>query len=368
MSKREKTYNFCAGPSHLPDEVLEKAQAELLNWRGTGASIMEISHRGDEFKALVKSVESRMSELMRIPSHYKILLMQGGARLQFGCVPLNLLGSNSRCQYIEAGHWSRSAAAEGMRFSDDVKVWKMWEKSADEMRRFEDPSTWQIDPEAAYVHLTSNETCEGIELPDCKLQGAKKVASDMSSDILSREINVENYDVIYACAQKNIAPAGVTFVIVNPQSIDLMPTAMPRYLEYQQHIDHQSVYNTPVNFSVYMADLVLEWLQQQGGISVIEKRNREKASQVYDYIDQHADFYQNKIPSFFRSQMNISFYLPSDALHMQFIEESKAAGLLYLKGHLATGGIRVSSYNYQPAEAIAKLLQFMDDFYKKERK
>ena len=361
MPTRNQTINLSAGPAHLPDEVLQQAQAELLNWHNHGTSILEISHRSDTFIELSHRVIQQLRALLNIPAHYEVLYMQGGGRLQFSMVPLNLIGKAKYCQYMTGGHWGELAATEAARLTT-VKTWQPWQTSPQEMSAYLDPSTWPLDPEAGFLHITSNETVDGIQLPDYPLTHARKVAADMSSDILSRQININNYDLIYACAQKTMGMTGITFVVLNPKCLEEINSPMPSYLDYRTHLQADSMYNTPPTFNLYLSGLLFEWIKQQGGVASIEARCKKNSKAIYAYIDENLEFYQNKVPAGLRSDMNITFHLPTTALDAAFAKAAAQRNILAVKGHKARGGVRLSLYCYQPDYATDKILELLQDF------
>lgn len=357
-----KVFNFNAGPAMLPEEVLLEAQKEMLDWHGTGMSIMELGHRGSEFGEVARQAEADLRELMSIPDNYHTLFLTGGATGQFAMVPINLMGLNAKADYIDTGIWSKKAIAEAAKFGKVNVAAKIENK--DGLIHVPEQAAWTLDPKASYVHYTPNETVEGIEFNWIPETGDVPLVADMSSMILSRPIDVTKYGVIYAGAQKNLGQAGVTLVIVRDDLVKEPPPRTPTLYSYETHVKNHSFYNTPPTYSWYVTGLMLSWLKRQGGVDAVYKSNLRKAKKVYDFITKHKDFYVCNIHPDNRSIMNIVFNLPSDALTDKFNKEATAAGFTNLKGHRIVGGIRISSYNSMPETAIDKLLEFMDDFAK----
>ncbi len=356
-----KVFNFSAGPAGLPKAVLLQAQKELVDWNELGTSVMEISHRSKEFIQVAKKAEQDLRDLLSIPDNYKVLFCQGGARAQFAAVPLNLLGDAKVATYIDAGYWAESAIDEAQKYCDvdifDAKT------EIDGKKAALPASEWKIDPQAAYVHFCPNETIDGIEINDLP-QTDKPIVADMSSTILSREIDVAKYGVIYAGAQKNIGPAGICVAIVRDDLLDLANNVLPSVLNYKILAEKDSMYNTPPTFAWYLSGLVFQWLKEQGGVKAMEKINREKAALLYEFID-NSDFYRNSIHPQNRSLMNIPFQLAKPELDAEFLVGAEAAGLKALKGHRAVGGMRASLYNAVTLEAVQALISFMSEFEKK---
>lgn len=360
-TKVKRIFNFNAGPAGLPTEVLEQAREELLDWQGLGMSVMEISHRSKQFIALAAEAEADLRALMNIPSNYKVLFLQGGARLQFAMVPMNLLRGKQTADYFNTGEWSKLAIKEARRYAD-VSI--VASAEASHFTSIPAQSTWQLNPNAAYVHFTSNETVNGVEFFQEPAVGQVPLVADMSSDILSRPIDVSKYGLIYAGAQKNIGPAGLTLVIVRE---DLLGSALPFapiMMDYKTHADNDSMYNTPPTFAWYLAGLVFKWLQRQGGIAAIEKINQRKAEKLYQYIDS-SGFYSNPVDPNYRSRMNVIFHLANEELNEPFLKAANSAGMAGLKGHKLLGGMRASIYNAVSESAVAALIDFMKDFAKK---
>ncbi|MFP9530176.1 3-phosphoserine/phosphohydroxythreonine transaminase [Pectobacterium brasiliense] len=352
-------FNFSAGPAMLPVEVLRRAEQELCNWNGLGTSVMEISHRSKEFMQVAAESEQDLRDLLKIPSNYKVLFCHGGARAQFAAVPLNLLGERSTADYIDGGYWAHSAINEAEKYCTpnviDVKT------RVGELRGIKPMREWKLSDDAAFVHYCPNETIDGIAIEEEPDFGDKIVVADYSSSILSRRIDVSRYGVIYAGAQKNIGPAGLTLVIVREDLLGKARRELPSILDYQVLADNDSMFNTPPTFAWYLSGMVFKWLKEYGGLAEMEKRNQEKAELLYSTIDGN-DFYRNDVAVANRSRMNVPFLLADSALDKVFLEESVAAGLHALKGHRVVGGMRASIYNAMPLEGVKALTEFMADF------
>jgi phosphoserine aminotransferase len=356
----ERVYNFSAGPAVLPREVLEQAQDELVNWQGCGMSVMEMSHRGKEFMGIAHQAEADLRELMAIPAHYKVLFLQGGASSQFAMVPMNLLRGKKSADYLNTGEWSKKAIKEARRYCE-VNV-----AASSEDRNFSyapAQSQWKLDPGAAYVHYTPNETIGGVEIFWTPGTGNVPLVADMSSTILSRPVDVTRYGCIYAGAQKNIGPAGLTLVIVREDLIGQPLPGTPTMFDYKTHADNESMYNTPPTYGIYIAGLVFKWLKRMGGLAEMEKTNIAKARLLYDYLD-GTDFYRCPTAVENRSRMNVPFTLKDAALDDAFLKGAKERGLLQLKGHRSVGGMRASIYNAMPAEGVETLVEHMRQFEK----
>lgn len=354
MSRR---YNFCAGPAALPEAVLKTAADEMLDWHGRGLSVMEMSHRSPEIVGIADAAEQALRRLLGITDDYAVLFLQGGASTQFSAVPLNLLGDKRSADYLNTGQWSKKAIAEAGRYGD-VNV--VASAQASNFSTIPAQDTWALDTDAAYLHYTPNETIGGVEFfwtPDV----AVPLVADMSSTILSRPINVDDFGVIYAGAQKNIGPAGLTIVIVRRDLLGTAHAMCPAMLNWQLAADNDSMYNTPPTYALYLAGLVFAWLEELGGLSEMEAINRRKAEKLYAAIDA-SDFYANPVEVASRSLMNVPFTLADAALDKTFLQESEQAGLLNLKGHRSVGGMRASLYNAVSEEAVDALLAFMQDF------
>ncbi len=350
-------FNFSAGPAALPEPVLQQAQDELLNFHNSGASIMEISHRSAECQAMAAQAEHDLRTLLNISDDYAVLFLHGGASLQFSAIPLNLIGDKKSADYVNTGHWSSKAIKEAQRFTTVNTVASSKEQHFSCIPSFDQ---WQLNSDAAYLHYAANETIGGVEF--CWTpQVDVPLVVDMSSTLLSRPINVDDFDLIYAGAQKNIGPAGLAIVIIRKTLLGKAAKQCPSLLNYQIAADNDSMYNTPPVFAWYMAGLSFQWLKAQGGLSAMETRNRRKAKKLYHAIDS-SDFYSNPVAIDSRSLMNIPFTLQDAALDATFLKESKAAGLLSLKGHRAVGGMRASLYNAVSEEAVDALIDFMQAF------
>jgi phosphoserine aminotransferase len=356
-----RAYNFSAGPAVLPEEVLRQAQEEMLDWRGSGMSVMEMSHRGKEFVSIAEQAEADLRELLAVPDNYKVLFLQGGASTQFAMVPLNLLQGKSGADYINTGSWSKKAISEAKRYCS-VNVAGSSEAAG--FTTVPAQSELKLNPEAAYVHHTPNETIGGVEFPYVPETGDVPLVADMSSNILSRPIDVAKYGVIYAGAQKNIGPAGLTVAIVRDDLIGKAAEATPAMLDYAPHVEADSMYNTPPTYAWYLAGLVFQWLKRNGGLTAMAEVNQRKAKALYDAIDT-SDFYSNPVDKNCRSLMNVPFILANADLDAAFLSEAKAAGLVTLKGHRSVGGMRASIYNAMPEEGVKALIDFMADFEKR---
>jgi phosphoserine aminotransferase len=357
-----RTYNFNAGPSTLPLPVLEKAQKELLNYRQTGMSVMELSHRSKEYEEIHENAKSLLKELMEIPDQYEVLFLQGGASLQFAMVPMNLLKENQTANYVLTGVWSEKALKEAEKIGQTAIAGSSKETNYTYIPQ---PHEIQLTDDAAYLHLTSNNTIYGTQWHHFPTFENIDVVVDMSSDILSRKVNVSQFSLIYAGAQKNLGPAGVTVVILKKDLAERAPGHIPTMLKYETHLKKNSLYNTPPTFAIYMLSLVLEWVKEQGGVESIEKRNHQKAKIIYDCIDESSGFYQPHAEKNSRSFMNITFRLPTEELTQKFVMESKERGFVGLSGHRSVGGCRASIYNAVSLEACEALADFMKEFKKR---
>ncbi|RQW63356.1 3-phosphoserine/phosphohydroxythreonine transaminase [Vibrio viridaestus] len=357
-STTDTVFNFSAGPAALPKAVMEKAQAEFINWNGLGTSVMEISHRSKEFMKVAEEAEQDLRDLLSIPDNYKVLFCQGGARAQFAAVPLNLLGDSKKATYVDGGYWAESAIDEAGKYCEidvcDVKT------TIDGKTAILPASEWKFDSEAAFVHFCPNETIDGIEIFDLP-QTDKPIVADMSSNILSRQIDVSKYGVIYAGAQKNIGPAGICIAIVRDDLLDFARNELPTILNYKVLAEKDSMFNTPPTFAWYLSGLVFKWLKEIGGVKAMEEINAKKAETLYSCIDE-SDFYRNTIHPNNRSRMNIPFQLAKPELDAKFLELAKEKGLVALKGHRAVGGMRASIYNAMTLEGVEALCAFMKEF------
>jgi phosphoserine aminotransferase len=356
-----RVINFSAGPAVLPEPVLQQAAAEMLDWHGSGMSVMEMSHRGKEFIAIHAQAEADLRELMAIPKNYKVLFLQGGASAQFSVVPMNLLRGKTNADYINTGQWSKKAITDAKKY---CKVNVAASSEADNYTRAPKQAEWKLDPDAAYVHLTTNETIGGVEFHWVPDTGGVPIVADMSSHILSRPMDVSLYGLIYAGAQKNIGPAGVTIVIVRDDLLGQALPVTPTVFDYKVQAENDSMSNTPATYGIYVAGLVFQWLKKQGGMTAMEQINRAKAALLYDYLDQ-TEFYHSPVAKDDRSLMNIPFTLRNADLDKAFIQETEAAGLTQLKGHRSVGGMRASIYNAMPIEGVQTLVQFMREFERK---
>ena len=352
-------YNFCAGPAMLPTKVMKKAQQEFLNWNNTGCSVMELSHRSSEFMALAAQAETDLRELMFIPKNYKVLFCHGGGRGQFSAVPLNLLPKGGQADYVISGSWSKAAAKEAENFGTINSLNVVEEINGQKVVK--PASEWGVSANAAFVHYCPNETVDGIEMFDIPNFGDIPLVADMSSTILSHEINVSKFGLIYAGAQKNIGPSGLTIVIVREDLLGNARQGTPCIMNYKTSVDNDSMYNTPPTYAWYLAGLVFDWLKSNGGVSDIAKINQRKAELIYDYVDQSA-FYKNNIAAEYRSRMNVPFWLEDESLNEEFLRQAQQQDLLALKGHRIVGGMRASIYNAMPIEGVEKLVGFMNKF------
>jgi phosphoserine aminotransferase len=362
-TKKQRPYNFAAGPAALPESVLEQVKDELLDWHGSGMSIMEMSHRSKEFSQVIEESQADIKELLNLPGNYKVLFLQGGATSQFSMVPLNLLGDKQSADYINTGFWSDRAIVEAKRYG---KVNIAADSQGNKFTKLPaaDKSGWQLDKNAAYVHYTANETIHGVEFDYIPETGSVPLVSDMSSNILSRPLDVSKFGLIYAGAQKNIGPAGLTIVIVRDDLLGKAKAETPYLFDYKTLADNASMANTPPAFAWYVAGLVFKWIKAEGGLNEMARRNERKANLLYKAIDE-SGFYKNPVHPSCRSRMNIPFTLKSAELEAPFQKEAKAAGLLALGGHRAVGGLRASLYNAVSEEAVVALTDFMKDFAKR---
>ena len=356
-----RIFNFSAGPAVLPESVLKQAQEELLDWHGSGMSVMEMSHRGKEFMSIASEAEADVRDLMGIPDNYKVLFLQGGASSQFGMVPMNLTAEHNKVDYINTGSWSKKAIAEAKRFCE-VNIAASTEDSKFTLTPSQ--ADLKLSGDAAYVHYTPNETIQGVEFPYVPDTGDVPLVADFSSTILSRPIDVTRYGIIYAGAQKNIGPAGLTLVIIRDDLIGQAIEGTPVMFQYATHADADSMYNTPPTYGWYLAGLVFKWLKGKGGLAAMAEINQRKAQALYDAIDA-SDFYANPVEVKSRSWMNVPFTLADASLDAKFLEEASAAGLKTLKGHRSVGGMRASIYNAMPEEGIKALIHFMAEFERK---
>jgi phosphoserine aminotransferase len=357
-----KVFNFCAGPAMLPKAVMAKAQKEFINWNNTGSSVMELSHRSSIYMAMAAQAEADLRELMAIPDNYKVLFCHGGGRGQFSAVPLNLLPHGKSADYIVNGSWSKAAAAEAKNFGN-VNVINVREEHSDGETSLMPCNEWPLKSDAAYVHFCPNETVDGIEINNIPDTNGVPLVADMSSTILSHEIDVTKFGLIYAGAQKNIGPSGLTIVIVREDLLGNAQQATPCIMNYLTAANNDSMYNTPPTYAWYLAGLVFQWLKELGGVKAIAKVNQAKAELLYQVIDD-SDFYENHIEQQYRSKMNIPFWLKDESLNEQFLAQAEQHGLMALKGHRIVGGMRASIYNAMPLEGVQALVDFMQKFEK----
>jgi phosphoserine aminotransferase len=360
MTKR--AYNFNAGPAALPLEVLKRAQEELVDFRGIGMSIMEISHRSAEYEQVNNETQQLMKDLLHIPDGYKVLFIQGGASTQFTMVPMNLLKQGQAASYVMTGSWAEKAYQEAQLFGDVHVAAASAEGTPLSVPNLSDI---RVADNAAYLHITSNETIAGTQYAEYPETGSIPLIADMSSDIMSKAIDVSKFSLIYAGAQKNLGPSGVTVVIVKEDLVKDAPKSIPTMLKYSTYIKNNSLYNTPPAYSVYMVNLVLQWVKENGGLQAMEQRNREKTDLIYGAIDASGGFYEGLAAKSSRSLMNITFKLQDEQLEKAFIKESENNGFIGLKGHRSVGHLRASTYNAVPRESCQALADFMNDFRQK---
>ncbi|HCE45846.1 MAG TPA: 3-phosphoserine/phosphohydroxythreonine transaminase [Lentisphaeria bacterium] len=354
-----RVFNFSAGPAMLPTEVMEHAAREFSDYHKTGCGIMELTHRGGEFTEVIEAAEKNIRTLMGIGDEHAVLFIQGGASLQFAMIPMNLHVPGTAMEYADTGAWSSAAIKEAKLFGD-VKV--VCSSKDTNYNKIPDIRHWKLDPKASYLHITSNNTIFGTQyhsFPETKIP----LLADMSSDFMSRVVDVGQFDLIYAGAQKNIGPSGVAVVIIKKELVKRTPANTPTMLKYATYIDNKSLYNTPPTFAIYMIRLVTDWMIKKGGLAAIEKINDTKSEALYETIEE-GDFYKNPVEPASRSKMNVVFRLPTEVLEEKFVKEAKAKGLIGLKGHRSVGGIRASIYNAMPLEGVEKLIDFMNEFEK----
>ncbi|MDP3613931.1 MAG: 3-phosphoserine/phosphohydroxythreonine transaminase, partial [Rubrivivax sp.] len=350
-----RVFNFSAGPAALPPSVLQQAADEMLDWHGSGMGVMEMSHRGKEFISIANEAEALLRELMAVPAGYKVLFMQGGAIAENAIVPMNMLRGKTSADYIDTGEWSKKSIKEAKKYGQ-VNVAA---SAADTgYTTIPDRSSWKLDPEAAYVHICSNETIGGVEYPAPPDVGSVRLVSDMSSSILSRPVDVSWFGLIYGGAQMNIGPAGLTLVIVREDLLGGALPATPTAFDYKVVADNDSMYNTPPTYAIYIAGLVFKWLKNQGGLPAIEAHNRKKAALLYDFLDT-TGFYSAPVAKNCRSLMNVPFKLKDESLDAAFLKGAEAQGMVQLKGHRSVGGMRASIYNAMPVAGVAALVAYM---------
>jgi phosphoserine aminotransferase len=353
-----RVFNFSAGPSMLPESVLQQAQAEMLDWQGSGMSVMEMSHRGAEFMSIAEQMKQDLIDLMGVPANYKVLFLQGGATGQFSFIPQNILRGKTKACYLDTGAWSSKALKDAKAYCDVVVSASSKDKNYTYIPAASD---WKLDSEAGYLHYTSNETIHGVEFQETPDSQGLPLVCDMSSNILSRPVDVSRYGIIYAGSQKNMGPAGVTVVIVRDDLIGEVAAGLPEVFNYEVQAKNDSMLNTPATYSWYLMGLVLQWLKQQGGVAAIEQHNIAKAARLYAAVD-NSSLYFNPVAIDCRSRMNVPFILKDESLDKAFVKESEAQGLLALKGHRSVGGMRASIYNAMPDAGIDALIAFMAEF------
>ena len=350
-----RVFNFSSGPAALPESVLRHAADEMLDWHGSGMSVMEMSHRGKEFMSIHAEAQTLLRELMAIPANYRVLFLQGGAIGENAIIPLNLIGRTGKADYVLTGDWSRKSAKEAQRYG------KVNIAASGDGSEIPPQSAWTLDPQASYVHICSNETIAGVEFHWTPDTGSVPLVADMSSNILSRRIDVSRYGLIYAGAQKNIGPSGLTVVIVREDLLGHALPMTPSAFNYQTQSENDSMVNTPPTYAIYIAGLVFNWLKAQGGVAAIEQHNARKAAILYDFLDQ-STFYRNTIAREDRSLMNVPFRLRDESLDAQFLQGAQERGMVQLKGHRSVGGMRASIYNAMPIEGVQALVAYMKDF------
>ncbi|QDU87701.1 Phosphoserine aminotransferase [Pirellulimonas nuda] len=356
----ERTFNFSAGPAALPVPVLEKIRDEMLVLPGAGASILEISHRSKPFEAIIAAAEANLRSLLSIPDEYAVLFLQGGSRLQFSMIPMNLAPGGASADYLITGTWGKSALDEAKKIGPARVAYSSAESNFD---RLPTPDQLDLDPNAAYLHYTCNETIQGVQFATEPKTGDVPLVCDASSDFLHRPLTIGHYGLLYACAQKNAGPAGVTVVIIDKKLLERSADNLPGYLNYKIHADNDSLWNTPPTFAIYVLKLVTDWLKDDiGGLDKMYQQNKTKAEMLYEVLDAYPAFYQGHAQPACRSLMNVTFRLPSDDLTAKFLAEAKEHNLADLKGHRSVGGIRASIYNAMPVEGVVTLRNFMDKF------
>ncbi len=353
-----RAYNFSAGPAVLPEPVLRQAADEMLDWRGSGMSVMEMSHRGKEFMSILAQAKADLAELLKLPSNYKILFLQGGGVGMNGIIPMNLLRGKKSIDVVNTGSWASKSLKEAKKYAQANEAAS---SAAEHHTRIPPRETWKLDPDAAYVHICSNETIGGVQYHWVPDTGDVPLVADMSSDILSRPIDVSRYGLIFAGAQKNMGPSGMTLVLVRDDLLGQALPITPSAFDFKLQADADSMLNTPPTYAIYIAGLVFQWLKQQGGLAAMEAHNRKKAALLYDVLDA-TPFYTSPVAREDRSLMNVPFTLPDDRLTTAFLEGAKALGMVQLKGHSSVGGIRASVYNAMPLEGVQALAAYMREF------
>ncbi|KAF5453824.1 hypothetical protein F2P56_023542 [Juglans regia] len=356
---QDRVFNFAAGPATLPENVLLKAESELYNWHGSGMSVMEMSHRGKEFLSIIQKAESNLRTLLKIPSEYAVLFLQGGATTQFAAIPLNLVKPDEPVDYLVTGSWGDKAFKEAQKFS---KAKVIWSGKSDKYTRIPSFEGLEQSPDAKYLHICANETIHGVEFKDYPTPKNGLLLADMSSNFCSKPVDVSKFGIIYAGAQKNVGPSGVTIVIIRKDLIGNAQEITPIMLEYKIHADNNSLYNTPPCYGIYMCGLVFEDLLAQGGLEEVEKKNKKKAELLYSAIDGSNGFYRCPVERSVRSLMNVPFTLEKPELEAEFVKEAAKEKMVQLKGHRSVGGMRASIYNAMPLAGVEKLVAFMKDF------
>ncbi len=356
-----RVFNFSAGPAALPEPVLQQAAADMLDWNGSGMSVMEMSHRGPEFMGIHAEAMALLRELLAVPDGYQVLFMQGGGLGENAIVPLNLLGANHKADFVVTGSWSKKSFKEAQRYGDIRLAVDAAQNGL--YQRIPPVSGWKLRADAAYVHVCTNETIDGVEFYFAPDTGTTPLVADMSSHILSRPVEVSKYDLIFGGAQKNIGPAGLTIVIIRDELLDQAHPLCPSAFHYKTVAEHDSMYNTPPTYAIYIAGLVFKWLKAQGGLAGIEAKNIAKAQLLYGFID-GSGLYENRVDPACRSRMNVPFFLKDEALNEAFLQGAKARGLVQLKGHRSVGGMRASLYNAMPIEGVQALTGYMAEFEK----
>ena len=356
-----RVFNFSAGPAALPEPVLQQAAAEMLDWNGSGMSVMEMSHRGPEFMGIHAQAMALVRELLAVPAGYQVLFMQGGGLGENAIVPLNLLGANPKADFVVTGSWSKKSYKEAQRYGDIRLAVDAAQNGL--YQGIPPASDWKLRADAAYVHVCTNETIDGVEFNFAPDTGTIPLVADMSSQILSRVVDVSKYDLIFGGAQKNIGPAGLTIVIVRDELLDQAHPLCPSAFHYKTVAAHDSMYNTPPTYAIYIAGLVFKWLKAQGGLAGIEANNSAKAQSLYGFIDA-SSLYENRVDPACRSRMNVPFFLNDETLNDAFLKGAKARGLVQLKGHRSVGGMRASLYNAMPIEGVQALTGYMAEFEK----
>ena len=364
MSFEERVYNFSAGPSMLPLEVLEQAAREMTNCNGSGMSVMEMSHRSADFKAIIETAEKDLREIMNIPDNYKVLFLQGGGHMQFAMVPANLMRNSKKADYIVTGSWAKKAAKEAKKFGDAKVVASSEDKTFTYIPKV---SKEEFREDADYVYICANNTIYGSKFPEFPETGDIPLVGDFSSCILSEEVDVSKFGIVWAGAQKNIGPAGVTIVIIREDLIGFAPESTPSMMDYKIMADNDSMYNTPPTYGIYIAGLTFQWIKRQGGVKALYEKNVKKAQMLYDYIDS-SKLYTAPVAKEDRSLMNVVFVTGDEAMDKKFVAEAKAQGLVNLGGHRSIGGMRASIYNAMPIEGVEALIDFMKKFEEENTK